>query len=164
MKRLIVIATVIMGCVEDDGLWIDTNCTPIEHRVIERSVETLNDVVGEEIVGILGDIRVENYDQQFHEYDTTDIVMCLHMENPTEQWPWLEGTVGYTFFDIILRTDLVRDNNNLQVTMMHELMHYIGIGSELHSDNPDDIFYWGWNPGLEPVYTAHDIELIRSAI
>ena len=151
---------VLTGCDETGGLWVDSSFTQGEREAIETAVDALNEAAGEEIVFIAGETD-DIGDNTGSDADDMDIVVKA---TDATEYPWLAPRVGSEWLRDIYISVQSLSPENLQQIMMHELMHYIGIPDDVHSQNPADIFYTYFRPQTSPSYTPADIALITAAV
>ena len=129
------------------------------------AMDALNDAAGEEIVEYGGIIEVRDYKQEFVRDNDYDIVLCVQDDNPVIEERWVQGIWGKALNDILLRTDLIPDDEDaVQCVMMHELIHYIGATNEDHATDPSDLFHPHFPFPCVPSYSSYDRMIIRSML
>lgn len=137
----------------------------MERRSFLLAMDALNDAAGEEVVEYGGIIEVIDYKQEFVRDNDYDIVMCVQDDNPVKEELWVQGIWGKALNDILLRTDLIPDDEDtIQCVMMHELIHYIGATNEDHAKDSNDLFHSHFTSSCVPSYSSYDRMIIRSML
>ena len=159
-------ASFLFGCLEEEILYIDKNCNMDEIQAIFRAVDKINDVLGYEEVAVVGSREVD-YVVEANETNGVSMFMCISDPVAGEQFPKFDISVGRNWRDdIYVRSDLTTygdyDNRGFEYVSMHELMHFIGVGGDEHTDNPKDVISKYFDPSTMPIeYSDTDKELIK---
>lgn len=144
---------------ETKQIWLDSSCTDHDKKLFKRSVDKLNQMsnslICEDVLELVGTIDVS------HDYDPGyDNVAVCYYDMPDwyeDKYDGRAGSVGSG----ILRIFNFRypdEDNYIFHTMMHELVHYIGIHE--HSDDPNAIMYPAVTALVE--YNSSDADLFCS--
>lgn len=159
-------ASFLLGCLEEEILYIDKSCDMDEIQAIFRAVDKINGVLGYEEVAVVGSKNVD-YVKEANETNGVSMFMCISDSEAGAQFPNFDISVGRNWRDdIYVRSDLTTYGDygirGFEYVAMHELMHFIGVGGDEHTDNPDDVISKYFEPTTMPIeYSDIDKELIK---
>lgn len=156
MKYVLVMSLLMIGCVEDTSMYIDTRCTEEERAIIYETVEYVNEVAGYQAIEIGGyEKGVYGY------YDSVNRILCVPetYEMCTSEKCY-RGK--YWLNDIYVAPHLIENIQMFKSVLLHEFGHLLidsGSGEADHRGmTPDDVMYYTATDVTE--YTARDKERI----
>jgi hypothetical protein len=156
----------LVGCLEEETLYIDKSCNMDEIHTIFRAVDKINEVLGYEEVAVVGSKKID-YVIEANETNGVSVFMCISSISDGAHFPKFDVSVGRNWRDdIYVRSDITTYGDygirGFESVAMHELMHFIGVSSDEHTDDPNDVISKYFNPSTMPIeYSDTDKELIK---
>jgi len=160
------LASILFGCLEAETIYIDKNCNMDEIQAIFRAVDKINAVLGYKEVAVVGSKKVD-YEIEANETNGVSMFMCISSNSDGAHFPKFDISVGRNWRDdIYVRSDITTYGDygirGFESVAMHELMHFIGVGGDEHTNDSNDVISKYFNPSTMPIeYSDTDKELIK---
>lgn len=168
MKVFVVLLLIVcaLGCIDAEELYIDKNCSVHEIHAVFSAVDKLNAVVGYDELVIIGTVKVD-YAVESSDWNDQSVIMCIDESIDGEKYfPKFNISAGRTWYDdIFIRSDWTTYGEyglrGFKSVVMHELMHFVGVSGDDHTDDAEDVICKYISDTLPIEYSDHDKALLR---
>lgn len=138
MRHLSIVLLVLLGCDDEDGIWISESCRPYENTIREIS-DFFNERNPEYAFTVEKKIKKsEPVNSNRRLNDDVDYFYCYPNQDDDSD---RGGSTGIGYGDINLYGNALDDPDLLGCVLIHEFGHRFM--SLRHNDNPETIMYGG---------------------